>query len=290
MTDGRLALVFDDGFAADFELLRPVLSDLDAPASLAIVPAWLGEPDHLDPAQLDALDDEGWEVLSHGRSHRYLQSHHLAADVAPGDERVRLDSGHVFPGEDHAVYPGDAYELVDPATAERCTVAGKSRADGDPVVMLAEPVSGSFAAGESVLRLTEGTLRDELVGVREDFADLGYDPDGFVFPYDGAGSRAWSLAAAAYGALPNAAVRSLPNPPGTPDAALRRYYLETTHMTRPDLGAYLDAVADCGGLGVLGGHTAWESVTAERVRWVVEAARERDVAVTTVSDAVAGED
>ncbi|MFC7196914.1 polysaccharide deacetylase family protein [Halosimplex aquaticum] len=43
MSDGRLALTFDDGYATDYEDIYPVLDDRDAPASLAVVADWLGE-------------------------------------------------------------------------------------------------------------------------------------------------------------------------------------------------------------------------------------------------------
>ncbi|MFB6087389.1 MAG: polysaccharide deacetylase family protein [Haloarculaceae archaeon] len=287
MTDGRLALVFDDGYLSDHADIRPVLAEADAPASLAIVPSWLGGDGHLDESRLAELAADGWEVIAHGRRHRYLQAHRLAADVSAGDERVRLDSEHVFPTEDHAVYPGDGFELADAATAESCTIAEKRAVDGDPVVELEAPISASFAVDEAVFRPSEATVRDEIGGGKRDLEALGYDPTTFVFPYDAADARAWSVAAAAYAALPNAGVGSLPNPPETPGASLRRYYLETTHMTEGEIATYLDAVADCGGLGILAGHSAWESVPPERVGWVVEAARERDVAVTTVREAVA---
>jgi peptidoglycan/xylan/chitin deacetylase (PgdA/CDA1 family) len=45
MTDGRLVLVFDDGYIEDHEIVRPVLDRLDASAVFAIVPTWLGEDD-----------------------------------------------------------------------------------------------------------------------------------------------------------------------------------------------------------------------------------------------------
>jgi len=80
-------------------------------------------------------------------------------------------------------------------------------------------------------------------------------------------------------------VRSLPNPPATPPLSLSRYYLETSHMRMVEVETYLDEVAAGGGLGVLTGHTAWETVPPERVAAVVDAAHERDITVTTVQDA-----
>ncbi|WP_225332741.1 polysaccharide deacetylase family protein [Halomicrobium urmianum] len=305
MDGPALVLVFDDGFAADYEQIRPVLDEAGVPACLAIVPDWLGEEGHLDANRLAELADDGWEVAAHGRKHRFLQARRLRADVAPGETEIPVDD-HVFPGEAHAVVAGDEMELVGESEGDQRNASdrasGSDRGErhasreevrvadtvddgsGDPVVVVEELIDGRYAADESVLRPAEALLRDEIVGVREEFRELGYDPTTFVFPYDAADPRAWEIAAEHYDALPNAGVRSLPNPPGTPGTNLRRYYLQTTHATMPEIETYLDAVAGLAGVGILAGHSAWDSVPPERVAAVVEEARERGISVTTFGD------
>jgi peptidoglycan/xylan/chitin deacetylase (PgdA/CDA1 family) len=284
MSDGRLALVFDDGYIEDYEDIYPVLDERGVLACQAIVPGWLGDDGHLTAEQLGELADAGWEVVAHGRRHRYMGPHHLAADAAAGDRRLRLDSGHVFPGEDHGIYPGDAFEVTDCDRTETHTLTGKD--DDEPVVELDDPLSADFAADETVFRPTAEQIRDEVVDVRGEFKGLGYDPTTFALPYDAGDSRVWRAVADEYDALVDATVRSLPNPPGTPPLSLSRYYLETSHMRTIEIEAYLDEVAAGGGLGILAGHTAWETVPSERVAAVVDAARGRDIEVTTVRDAV----
>ncbi|MFC7196916.1 hypothetical protein ACFQL4_23440 [Halosimplex aquaticum] len=81
-------------------------------------------------------------------------------------------------------------------------------------------------------------------------------------------------------------MRSLPNPPGASPLDLQRYYLETDAMRLAEIETYLDGVAERGGLGILAGHTAWDTVPPERVAAVVDAAHERGIEVTTVREAV----
>jgi peptidoglycan/xylan/chitin deacetylase (PgdA/CDA1 family) len=281
---GHLLLVFDDGSASDREMVHPALADLDASATFAVVPERLGREGHLDPGDLAALADAGHEVLAHGRRHRYCQAHRLAGDVAPGDDRLRVTGGHVFPDRPGGVHAGDEMELVDALRRVPVTVGDTAPGDDTVHVDLASAVGHGFDAVETVLRPTDATLRDEVVGARDALREHGVDPSGFVFPYDAADPRAWRLAASEYAVVPNAAVRSLPNPPGTDPTNLRRWYLETDHLSPPELADYLDAVSETGGLGILAGHSDWDTVTPERVRRVVGAARERDVAVTTASD------
>lgn len=284
---GTLALTFDDGFREDYEAIYPVLRDRGVPASLAVVPDWIGREGHLTSEQLAALADAGWEVMAHGRKHRYMEAHPLAAGVVAGDDRFLLDSDHVFPDEDHALYPDDTFEVTDGEHTETVTLAGKGTASGDtPYIALEAPLDRGFDAADTVFRPTHEQLRDEIVGVREDFAALGYDPTTFTLPYDAGDARVWDLVAEHYDALADAAVRSLPNPPGTPPHSLRRYYLETSHTRMVEIETYLDSVAEKDGLGVLAGHSAWETVPPERVGAVVDAAHARDIEVTTVRAAV----
>jgi peptidoglycan/xylan/chitin deacetylase (PgdA/CDA1 family) len=285
MTDGRLVVVFDDGYAEDNDLLCPVLERLEVPAVLAVVPTWLGDEDHLTVAQLRELADAGWEVAAHGRGHRYCQAHPLAADAGAGDDRLALGGGHVFPDGDGGVLVGDELEATDGETTERVEVAATTPVDGSDGgqahVELATALDGAFDAADTVVRPTMDLLGDELLGGREALREMGFDPSTLVFPYDAASVRAWRLAREAFDVVADAAVRSLPNPPGTPLTNLRRWYLETSHHRPAETADYLDAVAEQGGLGVLAGHSARETVTAERVQQVVEMARERGVEMTT---------
>lgn len=280
---GRLVLVFDDGYQADYTEIRPVLREHDIPACFAVVPDWLGNDGHLDAEQLRVLEDDGYEVAAHGNRHRHLQSHALAAPAGAGDTRISVD-GHVFPDRDGGVCVGDEYELTDGEHREVHAVAATSAGEDHSVVGFETPLESDFRPSETVVRVTEDVLADEVVGARDRLAELGFDTEAFVFPYDAADQRAWRLAADTYETLPNAAVRSLPNLPRTPATNLRRYYLETTHLARVEIGEYLDRVTEQDGLGILAGHSAWESVTAERLSYVVEAARERGVEVTTFRD------
>jgi peptidoglycan/xylan/chitin deacetylase (PgdA/CDA1 family) len=285
MTDGRLVLVFDDGYAEDHSLVRPVLDQLDVPAVLAIPPARLGTEGHLTTDQLRELADAGWEVAVHGRHHRHCQAHRLAADAAAGDGRLALGGGHVFPDGDGGVLVGDELEATDGERTETVEVAATGAVTGSDGgqahVELAAPLDGRFDAADTIVRPTADLLREEILGGRADLREMGYDPSTLVFPYDAASVRAWRLAREEYDVVANAAVRSLPNPPGTPLSNLRRWYLETSHHAPVETVDYLDAVAEQGGLGVLAGHSAWDTVTAERVEQMVDLARERDVEVTT---------
>jgi len=206
-------------------------------------------------------------------------------DAEPEDRRLGLES-HAFPDTNAAVMIGDEYELTNGEQTATVEVTGKGSDGTTEYVELATELSERWSAEETVFRLPEPTIREEIASGKRDLEDRGFEPTSFVFPYDATDVRALRIARETFDAVPNAAVRSLPNPPGTAGWNLRRYYLETDKLTPVEIEAYLDEVAASGGLGILAGHSDWETVPPERVAYVIDAALERGIEVTTVSDAV----
>lgn len=281
----RLALVFDDGYPNDYKQVRPVLQDAGVPASFAIVSDWIDGDGHLSSEQLHELVDLECEIVAHGRHHRFLGLHRLETDAEPGDRRLAIES-HVFPDANGGVLVGDEYQLANGDRTASVQVAGTGSDGSTAFVELSDPLADEWSAEESIFRLPTSVIREEITGGTRDLAERGFDPTAFVFPYDAADVRSLRIARAEFDVLPNAAVRSLPNPPGTPGWNLRRYYLETDKLTRVEIEAYLDEVAASGGLGILAGHSEWETVPPERVAFTIEAARERGIELTTLSDAL----
>jgi len=107
-----VALTFDDGFASALQA-KPVLEELGWPATVFVVTdavgsrtpmTWLGGPpdaneDALFPLSwesLSALAAAGWEIGSHGRTHRLLSDlsdTELAAELAESREAVATRIG-----------------------------------------------------------------------------------------------------------------------------------------------------------------------------------------------------
>ncbi|PSQ42731.1 polysaccharide deacetylase [Halobacteriales archaeon SW_7_68_16] len=268
----RLALVFDDGPTSDRSLVAPVLDAYDAPATFAVVPTWLGAENHLTTDGVRALADAGHEIATHGHRHRRLQAMPLAADVAPGDEWLAVD-GRVAPDDSVRLLVGDTHEITDGDRRREVTVAALEEGR----VGLDAPVDAAFDASATVLRPTESTIRDELAGGRDAVDDLGVDPRTVVFPYDRADGRAMRIARRTHDVVANAAVRSLPNLPGRDPTDLRRFYLETDHLRPAEIETYLDRIVETDGIGILAGHSAWETVTADRIEMVLAGARGRDI-------------
>jgi peptidoglycan/xylan/chitin deacetylase (PgdA/CDA1 family) len=63
--------VFDDGFFTD-TLMAAEFATQGAVACSAVVTDWIGAPTHLSAEDIRGLQDAGWEILSHTRTHPHL--------------------------------------------------------------------------------------------------------------------------------------------------------------------------------------------------------------------------
>lgn len=66
--------VFDDGNDTDYLVAKDIFEEQGAVACSAITTGWIGSTDHLSVAQILALRDAGWEIMSHTVSHPNLRS------------------------------------------------------------------------------------------------------------------------------------------------------------------------------------------------------------------------
>lgn len=66
--------VFDDGNETDYTIAREIFADEETVACAAITTDWIDTPNHLTAAQIIALRDAGWEIMSHTVSHPHLRS------------------------------------------------------------------------------------------------------------------------------------------------------------------------------------------------------------------------
>ena len=67
-----VTFVFDDGNETDYTLMKPLFAAQGEVACSAVVTSLIGEVDRLTSAQIVELEDAGWEILSHTKTHANL--------------------------------------------------------------------------------------------------------------------------------------------------------------------------------------------------------------------------
>lgn len=85
LLDGRatfgsaIAITFDDGCQTDLSVAAPMLRDAKFGATFFIVPGFLGRPGYLTADGVRTLAGQGFEIGSHGMTHRFLTALEPAA-------------------------------------------------------------------------------------------------------------------------------------------------------------------------------------------------------------------
>lgn len=83
-TGAAIAITFDDGCESDLVMAAPALAERGFGATFYITTRFLGQPGYLNEVQLRMLADSGFEIGSHGVTHRFL------SDLADVDAAAEL--------------------------------------------------------------------------------------------------------------------------------------------------------------------------------------------------------
>ena len=72
VVDKSVAITFDDGYLSNYEIALPLLAAQGATATIFVVTSWVGTKGYCGWSELRALQQAGWSIQSHTRSHPFL--------------------------------------------------------------------------------------------------------------------------------------------------------------------------------------------------------------------------
>jgi hypothetical protein len=279
---GYLSIVYDDSPAEDYEMFQ-VHQEYDAPGCIAACPGLMGSSDDwLTDEQLEETYDAGWEVMSHTLEHRALGEIPLVEDVEDGDTVIYPESNLL------GRFEGDPLLVFDDESEVEATVADDGEDDQGPYIELEEPIDESFDAEEARVRYTDEFTERILADSQEQLEGIVGEGQvtGFVYTYERADGLVGELVPEYYEATPRADMVGL-NPEHDPEPYdLSRRYMETDHMTEEEIEEFLDTVASEPDYGILAGHSQFDTMTTERIDFVLQEAEARDIEVVTVQEAL----
>ena len=279
-SNGTVVFIYDDGPIEDYTKTYQVHQEFDAPACTAAISGAVGASGRLSAAQLHELEDAGWEIMSHTVNHRALDEVTVTRDVAPGDERIYVRSAI------HGRAPGPIL-VSDGESSATVRVTGNGKDARGQYLELDGAVGRRFTAADGVTeRYTDEVIRHELGGSKRALTDLGLSVSNFVVPYYRYGRRTRELAPQYYTAVANGYYGGI-NPVDRINlAGMNRTYFRTSYRTLDEVGEWLDQVAEGGHLGLLGGHSNYDTLPAQRIRDTLRMARERNLQIKTLRQAL----
>ncbi|SEH16866.1 Polysaccharide deacetylase [Natronorubrum sediminis] len=279
-TNGQVVFIYDDSWREDWTDTFPVHQEEGVPACCAAV------PDHIDtswgllPEHLREMEDEGWEIMSHSTSHVAVGNLYLTEPAEPEDERLALDGSFLGDYTDDEIVVSDGDRTVENA------VAGGGEDEDGIYLELAEPVGESFEAETAFARFDDDRIHEEVVGSKETLEELGVEVDAFVAPFGRSEGLAGDLVRDHYGAFPNGDDSALNALEDIDPYELGRSSIDGESASELDIEAYYNDVADSDALGIVVGHSQFDETTPERVRFAIQAAKDRDLEIVTLREAL----
>ncbi|WP_255169878.1 polysaccharide deacetylase family protein [Natrononativus amylolyticus] len=281
--DGMVVFVYDDSPIEDYTSTYPIHQEYDVPGCVAACPGLMAASDEfMDPDQLTEMYEDGWEVMSHTIDHRALGHTPLERDAESGDDRLYVGSNL------HGDHPGDPLVVLDGDREIEATVAGQGVDGDDHYVELESGLEESIeATDETVVRYTEEFTREILEESKAMIEEWGVPVTGFVYTYDRYHGIVEELVPEYYETTPNYRSHDGINPLDAIDPfQLYRRYIETDWATTDEIEQFMATTAEEGHLGIVSGHSQFETLPADRIEFTIEAALEHDLRIVTLQEAL----
>ena len=283
--DALLVLIYDDSPEEDYTQTFPIHQEYDVPGCLAVCPGLMetGSP-WLDPAHLEEMHEEGWEVMSHTLEHRSLGAIPVRSDIEEGDTEIHVQASL------HGRFEGDPLYIYNPDRETTATAAGRGEDGDDQLLILEEPIDESFDAGDGFqtwVRYTDEFIDSILEESRDTLEEWGVGPvTAYVHTYDRYDGYVSEVVADYYEAVPNRHKGPF-NPTADPNPhELSRANFETDRLEFDEIEEILDVIAEDADFGILYGHSHHQAMTAERIEETIEAAEDRDIRIVTLQEAL----
>ncbi|MFC6725518.1 polysaccharide deacetylase family protein, partial [Halobium palmae] len=289
-SNGMLVFTYDDGPNQDYtKAYREAHGPEGVPACTGLVTKRLNYEWSLNPDQIrELVDDGGWEMMSHSRDHLALGVRDLVRDARAGDTRIYVDWRFTVGSIEKFV------EVTDGTNVEEHRVAGAGDDDVGEYIDLAEPLEHDYAVADGAIqRQPAWRMREQTLGSIEDVrSEMGIELEHMIMPYGHYSAYTQRFTEEYFTSVANTGshadweIRGL-NPVDRIELPnLSRRYFREDVMTESEIRRWLDELVERDVLGILGGHTSYETLPAERIRWTIQEAKARDVEIVTLTDAL----
>ncbi|WP_458190616.1 polysaccharide deacetylase family protein [Haladaptatus sp. NG-WS-4] len=287
--NGKLVFTYDDGAVEDYtHTYQKAHRRESVPGCSAVPSSYVGKSGNLSADQLQELANEGWEIMSHSVKHRMLGHITVTRDIAANDQKIYVEENF------HGSFPGDTLVVSNGSQSTTVTVAGNGSDNRGKFIRVQSSVGQSFTASDGVFtHYTRDVIRMALKKSKRQLEGYGVNVTNIVMPYAGYGERTREMVDEYYTAVVNAESTAGGNPQIMEPGQIRlphlsRMLFREGSATKAELGTFLDKIASQNGLGILGGHSWWqERLPPSRIRMVIRMAKDRNIDIVTLRDALA---
>jgi len=175
-----LVFVYDDGYKEDVEIALPIHQKHDVPAVSAVNSSMIGKNNFLDQDDLLLLQNNGWEIASHGKYHTALIYSSINTDIEPGDQEININNANI-------IETRYSYYIYDYAHKKGEVINFKKRIkkEGNIYFKLTEKMKSKYQKETTYVMLTKQAMQKEIVESKRKLQAMGLEVNNFVYPYNG---------------------------------------------------------------------------------------------------------
>lgn len=279
-----IVITYDDGKTPTYDKAWPVHKEFGLPATTAVISSQVGGSSSMTQAQIQDLVDDGWEVMSHGKKHRYMAEYSLIEPANAGDTTVYVESNG------HGKESGDDIRIEGSDMSEVRTVSGRGSDATGEYLTFSSSLVNSYTTSATV-SYADAVLHDEMGQSLVDLTSMGFRIENFIYPGSANTPRVREIALQYYNSVGigykwrNGSRDGWQTPPFQL-ASLDRINMETDHRTDGEIKDWLDDVVANNALGIAGGHPGRTELPEARIRDVLQWAEDRGIDVLTFSEAL----
>ncbi|HMA59738.1 MAG TPA: polysaccharide deacetylase family protein [Halanaerobiales bacterium] len=280
-----LVFVYDDGHQEDIELALPVHQKYEVPAVSAVNSSTIGNVNFLDKQDLLRLQNNGWEIASHGKYHTALIYYSLKEGLNKCDQKITINNSNI-------IEPRYSYYIYDYIQKHGEVINFKKRlkTEGDAYFKLADELEHQYNKDSSYIMLTKKAMKKEIVESKKKLTAMGLDVNNFVYPYNGYTDPARSLVKDHYifarGGPQNgqAFLDRFINYFPLQQYNLKGISFENNEIDRQELAEILKTGAKEKSLLIFYAHTGNQNFSTERLEYIIKTAQKLKYNITTFNE------
>lgn len=277
-----LIIMYDDGHKEDITKAFPIHQKHNVPAVSAVNSKTIGKTGVLNKRDLIKLENNGWEIASHGKKHTALIYNSITKDIKKGSNTIFVNNSFLI----EKSYDYYIYNYIDDY-GEEIRLKKLISKDNEKYFKLTKEMKNDYSPNNSYIILSQKSKNEEIISSKKELKHMGLDVNNFVYPYNGFTSTAQEIVKDNYyfarggrrigEEFPECFINDLP----LLSYGIKGVSFETHQLRKDHIDLLLKETNKSKGLLVFYAHTANQGFSTERLEYIIKKAKGLNYNITT---------
>ncbi|MGM0446144.1 MAG: polysaccharide deacetylase family protein [Bacillota bacterium] len=277
-----LIIMYDDGHKEDITKAFPIHQKHNVPAVSAVNSETIGNSNVLNQEDLIKLEENGWEIASHGKRHTALIYNSLIKDLKKEDNKIFVNNNYLIERNyDYYIY-NYKEDYGEEIKFERLITK-----DNERYFKLTDRAKNNYSVGNSYIVLSQESKKEEIISSKKELKEIGLEVNNFVYPYNGVTNSAQNTVKEHYSfarggrrageKFPDCFINEIP----LLTHAIKGVSFEKQQLRKVHIDTLLLETKKKKGLLVFYAHTANDGFSTERLEYIIKKAKDLNYNITT---------